>query len=107
MIAPKRVQQAYDHRLRQFVCTTGDTDHALRIGVPRSTANGWLQPRAQLLEKTTIIGKFGSKISSDFLCSLRRLKSDPRSLGKNSRIQRIHIGATPDSGLGASSFFAR
>ena len=47
MIAPKRVQRAYDHRLRQFVCTTGDTDHALRVGVPRSTANGWLRPRAQ------------------------------------------------------------
>ena len=47
MIASKRVQRAYDHRLRQFVCTTGDTTHALRIGVPRSTANGWLQPRAR------------------------------------------------------------
>ena len=32
MIAPKRVQRAYDHRLRQFVCTTGGTDRALRIG---------------------------------------------------------------------------
>ncbi len=47
MIARKRLQRSYDHRLRQFVCTTGDTAHALRIGVPRSTANGWLQPRAQ------------------------------------------------------------
>ncbi len=47
MIAAKRVQRAYDHRLRQFVCTTGDTAHALRIGVPRSTANGWLQPRVR------------------------------------------------------------
>ncbi len=47
MIAPKRVQRSYDHRLRQFICTTGDTAHALRIGVPRSTANGWLEPRVQ------------------------------------------------------------
>ncbi len=47
MIAPKRVQRVYDHRLRQFICTTGDTAHALRIGVPRSTANGWLEPRVQ------------------------------------------------------------
>jgi len=61
----------------------------------------------RLLEKTTIIGKFGSKISSDFMCSLRRLKSDPRSLSRNHRNQPIHIGATSDSGLGASSFFAR
>ena len=47
MIAPKRSQRAYDHRLRQFVCSTGDTAHALRIGVPRSTAAGWLHPRDQ------------------------------------------------------------
>jgi hypothetical protein len=47
MIAPKRVQRVYDHRLRQFICTTGDTAHALRIGVPRSTANGWLRSRQQ------------------------------------------------------------
>jgi len=47
MIAPKRVQRVNDHRLREFICTTGDTAHALRIGVPRSTANGWLESRAQ------------------------------------------------------------
>lgn len=47
MIAPKRIQRAYDHRLRQFVFTTGDTAHALRIGVPRSTATDWLRPRDQ------------------------------------------------------------
>ena len=35
------------HRLWEFVCTTGDTAHALRIGVPRSTANGWLLPKEQ------------------------------------------------------------
>ncbi len=47
MIAPKRIQRAYDHRLRQFICSTGDTAHAVRIGVPRSTAAGWLHPREQ------------------------------------------------------------
>lgn len=35
VIALKRLQRSYDPRLRQFVCTTGDTAHALRIGVPR------------------------------------------------------------------------
>ena len=61
MIAPKRVQQAYDHRLRQFVCATGDTAHATRIGVPRSTANGWLQPR----ERPVIsLSQFGQHVES-------------------------------------------
>lgn len=47
MIAPKRSQRVYDHRLREVVCSTGDTGFALRIGVPRSTAFGWLRPREQ------------------------------------------------------------
>ncbi len=56
MIAPKRVQRVYDHRLRQFVCSTGDTAHALRIGVPRSTANGWLHPRERPVISLTQFG---------------------------------------------------
>jgi len=61
MIAPKRVQQAYDHRLRQFVCTTGNTDHAMRIGVPRSTANGWLRQRAR---PVISLSQFGQHVES-------------------------------------------
>lgn len=61
MFAPKRVQRSYDHRLRQFVCTTGDTAHALRIGVPRSTANGWLQPRVQ---SVISLSQFGQHVES-------------------------------------------
>ncbi len=61
MISPKRVQRSYDHRLRQFVCMTGDTDSARRIGVPRSTANGWLQPRAQPVMS---LSQFGQHVES-------------------------------------------
>ena len=35
-------QRVYDHRLRELVRTTGDTGVATRLGVPRSTAQGWL-----------------------------------------------------------------
>ena len=38
-----RVQRSYDHRLRNFVRDTGDVSHATRIGVPRSTALGWIK----------------------------------------------------------------
>jgi hypothetical protein len=38
-----RTQQRYDHRLRQLIQTTGDLDLAVRHGVPRSTARGWLK----------------------------------------------------------------
>jgi putative transposase len=37
-----RTQRKYDHRLSALVRTTGDIDLAVRHGVPRSTARGWL-----------------------------------------------------------------
>ena len=42
MVATTRVQQRYDHRLRDLVRSTGNIGHAIRRGVPRSTARGWL-----------------------------------------------------------------
>ncbi|HUE85871.1 MAG TPA: hypothetical protein VMO26_07300 [Vicinamibacterales bacterium] len=37
-----RPQQRYDHRLRNLVRRTGDLTLATDLGVPRSTARGWL-----------------------------------------------------------------
>ena len=36
-------QKQYDHRLRRLIQKTGDLDLAVRYGVPRSTARGWLK----------------------------------------------------------------
>lgn len=38
-----RIQKQYDYRLRRLIQTTGDLDLAIRHGVPRSTARGWLR----------------------------------------------------------------
>jgi transposase InsO family protein len=38
-----RPQQRYDHRLRELVQRTGDLTIATELGVPRSTARGWLR----------------------------------------------------------------
>ena len=38
-----RIQKQYDHRLRQLIQNTRDLDLAVRHGVPRSTARGWLK----------------------------------------------------------------
>jgi hypothetical protein len=45
---PYRPQRRYDHRLRDLVQRTGDVTIATDLGVPRSTARGWLaaRPRA-------------------------------------------------------------
>ncbi len=37
-----RLPQRYDHRLRDLVQRTGDVTIATDLGVPRSTARGWL-----------------------------------------------------------------
>ena len=42
MSSTNRIQRRYDHRLRALVRTTGDLGLAVRHGVPRSTARGWL-----------------------------------------------------------------
>jgi len=42
-MAAKRTQRRYDHRLLRLVQDTGDASIATRIGVPRSTAAGWLR----------------------------------------------------------------
>ena len=42
MPTTSRPQQRYDHRLRDLVQRTGDLTIATDLGVPRSTARGWL-----------------------------------------------------------------
>ena len=43
MSTTSRPQQRYDHRLRDLVQHTGDLTIASELGVPRSTARGWLR----------------------------------------------------------------
>jgi hypothetical protein len=42
MTTTGRFQQRYDHRLRELVQGTGDVTIATDLGVPHSTARGWL-----------------------------------------------------------------
>ena len=42
MMTTSRPQRRYDHRLRDLVQRTGDLTLATDLGVPRSTARGWL-----------------------------------------------------------------
>lgn len=47
MPSSSRRQRTYDHRLRDLVRKTGDVTIAEEIGVPRSTAAGWLRQEPQ------------------------------------------------------------
>ena len=43
MMKTARVQRTYDHRLKDLVRATGNIRTAVDLGVPESTARGWLQ----------------------------------------------------------------
>ena len=45
-MTPKRPRRTYDHRLVQLVRDSGDISIATRMGVPRSTAAGWVRRKS-------------------------------------------------------------
>ena len=49
MATTARPQQRYDHRLRHLVQRTGDVKGATSLGIPRSTARGWLGAAATVV----------------------------------------------------------
>ena len=50
MVTTTRNLRRYDHRLREFVRSTGDIQHAIHPGVPRSTTHAWLKsPRTEVV----------------------------------------------------------
>ncbi len=57
MSATIRIQNTYDHRLRELVQSTGDIEFATRIGIPRSTARGWLKASSRDVFSIDIVGK--------------------------------------------------
>ena len=58
MIAPKRQQNSYDHRLRELIFQSGRTETARRIGVPRSTIHGWTKARPRPVVTLTADGDY-------------------------------------------------
>ncbi len=60
MTTTLRGQRRYDHRLRELVHRTGDVTIGTDVGVPRSTARGWLRQSLQpvvSLDETTLTGQ--------------------------------------------------
>src|SRR5262249_30864820 len=55
MTTSRRPRQRYDHRLCDLVHNTGDVTIATNLGVPRSTARGWLRkaPRVTVSMEVT------------------------------------------------------
>jgi hypothetical protein len=69
-----RPQQRDDHRLRDLVQRTGDVTVATDLGVPRSTAHGWLGKAPKLVVSLDVTDLRASELQQEVLELRRRVK---------------------------------
>ena len=77
MISPMttaRPQQRYDHRLRELVQRTGDLTIATDLGVPRSTARGWLGTAPTVVVSLEVADLTELKLRQEVLTLRRRVQ---------------------------------
>src|SRR6266481_2783546 len=69
-----RPQHRYDHRLRNLVQRTGDVTIATDLGVPRSTAHGWLGKAPKVVVRLDVTDLRASELQQEVLQLRRRVK---------------------------------
>jgi hypothetical protein len=69
-----RRQQRYDHRLRNLGRATGDVTVATNLGVPRSTARGWLGKPAKVVVSLDVTNVKTADLQQEVLELRRRVK---------------------------------
>jgi hypothetical protein len=74
MTTPARPQQRYDHRLRDLVRRTGDVSIATDLGVPRSTARGWLEKSPKVVVSLDVTDLSAPELQQEILRLRRRVK---------------------------------
>ena len=77
MISPMttaRPQQRYDHRLRELVQRTGDLTIATDLGVPRSTARGWLSTAPTVVVSLKVADLTELELRQEVLTLRRRVQ---------------------------------
>src|SRR6516225_2132615 len=74
MTTTGRLQQRYDHRLRDLVQRTGDVTIATDLGVPRSTARGWLRKAPKVVVSLDVSDLRASELHQEVLALRRRVK---------------------------------
>jgi len=70
----ERPQQVYDHRLRELIRRTGDISLATDLGVPRSTALGWLGGEPQRVVSLDILDMSAAELHDEVVRLRRRLR---------------------------------
>jgi putative transposase len=66
-------QKQYDHRLRRLIQNTGDLELAVRYGVPRSTARGWLKQSRTDVVSIDVLDMDAEALQREVLFLRRRL----------------------------------
>ena len=74
MTTTGRLQQRYDHRLRDLVRGTGDVTIATDLGVPRSTARGWLRQAPKVVVSLDVTNLRTSELQQEILELRRRVR---------------------------------
>ena len=69
-----RPQRRYDHRLRSLVQRTGDVSIATDLGVPRSTARGWVGKAPKAVVSLDVTDLSASALQQEVLELRRRVK---------------------------------
>src|SRR5688572_19876785 len=74
MPTTSRPQQRYDHRLRDLVQRTGDLTIATELGVPRSTARGWLREPPTVVVSLEVADFTEAELRQEILKLRRRVE---------------------------------
>jgi hypothetical protein len=74
IIRMARLQQRYDHRLRDLIGATGDVTIAMDLGVPHSTARGWLAKAPKVVVSLDVTDLRASELQQEVLELRRRVK---------------------------------
>jgi putative transposase len=74
MTTTTRPQQRYDHRLRDLVHRTGGVTIATDLGVPRSTARGWLGAVPTVVVSLEVADRTEPELRQEILTPRRRVQ---------------------------------
>ena len=73
MTSTTRTQRRYDHRLRELVRNSKSVDVAVRHGVPRSTARGWLAPLTTPVVTLNVANQDTTRLQQEVIALRRRV----------------------------------
>src|SRR5262249_60538021 len=74
MTTMRRHQRRYDHRLRDLVQRTGDATIATNLGVPRSTARGWVRSAPKAVVSLDVANLNGAVLQREVFALRLRVK---------------------------------